>query len=98
MLFILQDDRCTTQSRQNKHVHLEDFLAAVRALGITYKAYKLKDKWEWASLLGNEKQTLLRKLPALFEKFLPAAKVETSRKLWNASSAQSIPPKKHVTG
>ena len=81
--YFLQDDNLNTPSREKKQVHLQDFLAAVRALGISFRVYKVGDKWEWTSLLGNEKQALLRKLPASFEKFLPAARVETTRNLWN---------------
>ena len=84
-LICLQEDNRNKSGRQRTQVHLQDFLSAVRSLGVSFNVYRFADKWEWTSLLGKEKQTLLRKLPNLFEKFLPAAKVETTQNLWNVS-------------
>jgi len=54
----------------------------VRSLGVSLHVYKNGEKWEWTSLLEVEKKTLLKKLPELFEKFLPSAKVAKTRQLW----------------
>jgi len=57
----------------------------VRSLGIGFSLFKNDSKWDWTSLLGGEKKVLLKKLPDLFEKFLPSEKVEKTRKLWIVS-------------
>jgi len=58
----------------------------VRSLGVSLHVYKNGEKWEWTSLLGGEKKTLLKKLPELFEKFLPSAKFAKTRQLWILSN------------
>ena len=57
----------------------------MRSLGVSLKVYKVNEKWEWTSLLGGEKKILLRKLPDVFEKILPAQRVEKTKQLWIVS-------------
>ena len=66
--------------------HLDAFLVVVHSLGVSLTVYKTNDKWEWLSLLGEEKKILLRKLPDHFEKILLPAKVNKTRQLWIVSS------------
>ncbi|KAJ7371102.1 hypothetical protein OS493_027790 [Desmophyllum pertusum] len=70
------------QNQKAKDNHLQAFLEAVRSLGVSLRVYKVNEKWEWTSLLGGDKKILLRKLPDLFEKILPAHRVEKTRQLW----------------
>ena len=58
----------------------------MRSLGVSLKVYKVNEKWEWTSLLGGQKKILLRKLPDVFEKILPAERVEKTRQLWIVSN------------
>lgn len=55
-------------------------------LKVSLRVYKTNNKWEWTSLLGEEKKILLRKLPDHFEKILLPAKVNKTRQLWIVSS------------
>lgn len=55
-------------------------------LKVSLRVYKTNNKWEWTSLLGEEKKILLRKLPGHFEKILLPAKVNKTRQLWIVSS------------
>lgn len=66
--------------------HLDAFLVVVHSLGVSLGVYKTNNKWEWTSLLGEEKKILLRKLPDHFEKILLPAKVNKTRQLWIVSS------------
>ncbi|XP_068707879.1 uncharacterized protein [Montipora foliosa] len=68
-------------SREKASIHLQEFLATVHSLGVSFSIYH-KDKWEWTSLLGGEKRLLLRKLPEHFHKLLPEDKVEVTKNLW----------------
>ncbi|KAJ7391505.1 hypothetical protein OS493_018556 [Desmophyllum pertusum] len=79
---MLRDDSYNKPGRQKSEDHLQEFLAAVRSLGVSLRVYWVADKLEWTSLLGGEKRMLLRKLPDLFEKFLPPERVEITRRLW----------------
>lgn len=81
----MQDDSYNKPGRQKSEDHLQEFLAAVRSLGVSLRVYWVADKLEWTSLLGGEKRMLLRKLPDLFEKFLPPERVEITRRLWIVS-------------
>lgn len=76
------DDNNSRPSNRKKNEHLEAFLDAVRSLGVSFQVYKKNEKWEWTSLLGGEKRMLLRKLPNLFDQFLPPNKVEKTKSLW----------------
>jgi len=78
----LQDDNHNKPTRQKSEAHLQEFLAAVRSLGVSLCVYWVGEKLEWTSLLGGEKRILLKKLPDLFEKFLPQEKVEITCQLW----------------
>ncbi|KAJ7377065.1 hypothetical protein OS493_031023 [Desmophyllum pertusum] len=57
-----KDDNQTRSSRQKTDVHLQEFQTAVRSLGVSLRVYCNNDKWEWTSLLGKEKKTIIKKI------------------------------------
>ena len=66
------DNKSRPGNKKSQEAHV--FLVVVRSLGVSLRVYKTNDKWEWTSLLGEEKKILLRKLPDHFEKILLPAK------------------------
>ena len=82
--FLFKVENLNRPSREKASIHLQDFLATVHSLGVSFSIYH-KDKWEWTSLLGGEKHLLLRKLPEHFHKLLPEDKVEVTKNLWIVS-------------
>uniref|UniRef100_A0A7M5V8K2 Uncharacterized protein n=2 Tax=Clytia hemisphaerica TaxID=252671 RepID=A0A7M5V8K2_9CNID len=60
-------------------------IAAMKKIGISLKFWtNKKNKWEWTSLMGNDKKRMLAKLPDHFEEFLPDNQVGPTRQLWKA--------------
>lgn len=82
--FLFKVENLNRPPRQKASIHLQEFLATVHSLGVSFSIYHT-DKWEWTSLLGGEKRLLLRKLPEHFHKLLPEDKVEVTKNLWIVS-------------
>ena len=82
--FFWQDDDFNKPAKERSDKHQQAFLAAVRSLGIGFSLFK-NDKWKVGKVgldvsAGRGNKVLLKKTPDLFEKFLPSAKVEKTRK------------------
>ncbi|CAH3181043.1 unnamed protein product [Porites evermanni] len=70
LLWYTSDNKGKPPSEKKKSIH---FLTTVLSLGNFLNVRRTKDskKLKWTSLLGEEKQLLLIKLPYHFEKLLP---------------------------
>lgn len=81
------DNKKRPPSERNT-AHLDALLHVIKSMGISLNVWRSKDagkKLEWTSLLGGEKRSLLRKLPAHFNKILPPQRGPVVQKLWTAS-------------
>ena len=81
------DNKKRPPSERNT-VHLDALLHVIKSMGISLNVWRSKDagkKLEWTSLLGGEKRSLLRKLPAHFNKILPPQRAPVVQKLWTVS-------------
>ena len=75
------------EKHSNSSMQQSNVKSIVVASVHTVNVWKAKDtkKFEWTSVLGGEKRTLLRKLPDQFSKILPPDRAPTVQRLWTVS-------------
>ena len=74
-------------SRKNEH--LQNVIDAVKNCGVSFSVWQKKDEnggnsgvYDWTSMVGNEKKTVLHKLPPQFPQIIGAPNCETFIKIW----------------
>lgn len=75
-----------------KGLHLKNAAKVINSCGVTFSVWEKLDgngkktsKYEWTSLVGDEKKKLLRNLPDKFDQFLNPETCETVKKIWKVS-------------
>jgi hypothetical protein len=96
LLTAIRRDLCEDKSKKAKEprgLHLKNTVKVINSCGVTFSVWEKLDgngkktsKYEWTSLVGDEKKKLLRNLPHKFDKFLKPETCETTKQIWQVSN------------
>ena len=88
----MQWDEKDTWITGKKKVHLDKLIQAINSCGVSFSVWEKRNAdgkgsgtWEWTSLMGDDRKTLLKNLPSKLEPLIQQNTAKTVVELWKVN-------------